>query len=69
MLLCGDDAGAKARVTEVLTGWFGWSRVVDLGDITAARGTESWLPLWIRLWGALKTPDFNLRLVVARAQG
>ncbi len=65
MLLCGNDADAKARVTEILTSWFGWSKVLDLGDITASRGMESWLPLWIRLWGALGTPDFNLRLVVS----
>lgn len=66
MFISGDDAQAKAEVTRLLQSW-GWSRVVDLGDITAARGTEAWLMLWIRLYGALGTPDFNLRLVVAGA--
>ncbi|MBL9022321.1 MAG: NAD(P)-binding domain-containing protein [Myxococcales bacterium] len=63
MFVSGNDAGAKGKVTEILRGWFGWKNVVDLGDITTARGTESYLMLWIRLWGALKTADFNLKLV------
>ena len=61
--VCGDDAQAKAQVTEILTDWFGWREVLDLGDITAARGTEMWLPLWLRLWGALGTPVLNLKVV------
>ena len=36
-------------------------QVIDLGDITAARGLEMWLPLWLRLMGATGTPAFNLR--------
>jgi predicted dinucleotide-binding enzyme len=63
MLLCGNDAGAKARVREILTGWFGWTSVVDLGDITAARGLEAYVTLWVRLWGVLGTPDFGLKIV------
>jgi predicted dinucleotide-binding enzyme len=63
VFVSGDDAAAKGRVVEILRGWFGWQRVTDLGDITTARGTESYLPLWIRLWGALGTPDFNVKIV------
>lgn len=63
VFVSGDDAAAKGRVVEILRGWFGWSRVTDLGDITTARGTESYLPLWLRLWGALGTPDFNVKIV------
>ena len=37
--------------------------IVDLGDITAARGTEAYVALWIRLWGVVGGPDFNIRLV------
>jgi hypothetical protein len=62
----GNDVEAKARVAEILRGWFGWKHVVDLGDISTARGTESYLPLWIRLWGALGTADFNVHVVVAK---
>lgn len=63
MFVCGNDAGAKGRVIEILTGWFGWKHVNDLGDITNARGTEAWLLMWIRLYGALKSADFNIKIV------
>lgn len=63
LFIAGNDATAKATVSEYLRTWFGWKSIVDLGDITAARGTESYLPLWLRLWGATKTADFNIRLV------
>lgn len=41
----------------------GWRDVVDVGDISAARGTEMLLPLWIRLFGAFQTPLFNFKIV------
>lgn len=63
MFVCGNDADAKAHVTELLRGWFGWKRVTDLGDITAARATEAYLHLWLRLYGAFKSADFNVRVV------
>jgi predicted dinucleotide-binding enzyme len=63
VFVCGDDAGAKAQVTRILTDWFGWREVLDLGDISAARGTEMYLALWLRLWGALGTPALNLKIV------
>jgi predicted dinucleotide-binding enzyme len=62
LFICGNDAGAKSKVTELVRS-FGWRDVVDVGDITAARGTEMLLPLWIRLFGALKTPRFNFKIV------
>jgi hypothetical protein len=48
--MCGNDAKAKEQVAEILRS-FGWRDVIDLGDITSARGAESYLPLWLRLWG------------------
>jgi predicted dinucleotide-binding enzyme len=63
VFVCGNDDGAKGRVTEILRGWFGWKNVVDLGDLTAARGTEGYLLLWLRLFGAVKSPMFNVKLV------
>ena len=27
------------------------------------RGLEMWLPLWLRIMGSVKTPDFNMRIV------
>ncbi|HVZ75401.1 MAG TPA: NAD(P)-binding domain-containing protein [Polyangia bacterium] len=61
--LCGNDAGAKGKVKEILEGWFGWKTVHDLGDLSAARGQEMFVILWVRLMGALQTPMFNVHLV------
>ncbi|WNG58127.1 NADP oxidoreductase [Archangium gephyra] len=63
VFVSGNDAEAKGQVKRLLTEWFGWTQVIDLGDITTARGTESYLPLWLRLWGAMGTPDFNIQIV------
>jgi predicted dinucleotide-binding enzyme len=63
LFICGDDAGAKAQVTGWLSEWFGWRHVIDVGPISAARGTEMLLPLWIRLMSAFGTPMFNFRIV------
>lgn len=63
VFVCGDDPDAKALVTGLLTEGFGWRDVIDLGDITTARGPEMLLPLWLRLWGALGTPMFNVKVV------
>lgn len=65
VFMCGNDGEAKASVAEILREWFGWKHVIDLGDITHARGTEMYLPLWVRLYGALQTPDFNIHVVRA----
>jgi 8-hydroxy-5-deazaflavin:NADPH oxidoreductase len=62
LFVSGNDAAAKARVTELLRQWFGWRNVIDLGDITSARGAEMLLPIWLRIWGALGTPMFNFRI-------
>lgn len=63
IFVCGNDAAAKAQVTEWLKGWFGWGDVIDLGDITSARGMEMYLPIWLRMWGALGTGMFNVKIV------
>jgi predicted dinucleotide-binding enzyme len=62
LFICGNDAEAKASVTALVRS-FGWRDVADVGDITAARGTEMILPLWIRLYGVLQTPMFNFKIV------
>jgi predicted dinucleotide-binding enzyme len=65
LFVSGDDAGAKATVTAFLKREFGWKHVIDLGDITTARGTEMVLPLWVRLYGAFQSPFFNFHVVRA----
>jgi predicted dinucleotide-binding enzyme len=62
VFVCGNEAAAKASVTQLLQR-FGWQQVIDLGDITGARVVEMVLPLWLRLFGALQTPFFNFKLV------
>ena len=63
VFVSGNDAEAKTRVVDILTHWFGWRQVLDLGDITSARGTEMYLPIWLRMWGALGTGVFNVKVV------
>ncbi|MCA9653270.1 MAG: NAD(P)-binding domain-containing protein [Myxococcales bacterium] len=64
VIVSGDDAEAKATVSGFLREQFGWSKVIDLGGISTARGTEAWLLLWTRLYGALGHADFNLHLAM-----
>jgi predicted dinucleotide-binding enzyme len=60
----GNDDGAKAQIRELLMS-FGWpeSSIVDLGDISTARGAEMYLALWLRLFAAVQTPNFNIRVI------
>jgi 8-hydroxy-5-deazaflavin:NADPH oxidoreductase len=62
VFVCGDEAEAKATVSELLRS-FGWNDIIDLGDITTARGTEMLLPIWVQLFGALQKPIFNFKIV------
>jgi predicted dinucleotide-binding enzyme len=63
IFVCGNDLEAKEKVKSILSDWFGWKSILDLGDITAARGLEMLLPIWIRLMGIYKTPNFNFKIV------
>ena len=63
LFLCGNDADAKAQVATWLREWFGWRDILDLGDISSARGMEMYLPIWLRMWGALGTGMFNVKVV------
>ncbi|HEY5987657.1 MAG TPA: NAD(P)-binding domain-containing protein [Streptosporangiaceae bacterium] len=62
VFVAGNDPGAKKTATGLLES-FGHSDVIDLGDISAARGAEMLMPLWLRLMGALNTPMFNVKVV------
>lgn len=64
VFLSGNDEGAKVKVKELLKS-FGWKEknMMDLGDITSARGAEMILPIWVRIYGALKNPMYNLKIV------
>jgi|ERR1051326_5712340 predicted dinucleotide-binding enzyme len=62
VFLCGNHAEAKNKAVEILKS-FGWKSPIDLGDITAARGMEMILPIWLRIYGANKSPNFNFKVV------
>ncbi len=64
IFLCGNDRAAKSAVREILLS-FGWAdgNIVDLGDITKARGTEMFLPLWLSIYGAKQSGAFNIKIV------
>ena len=62
VFVSGNDADAKATVVHLLRN-FGWADIIDLGDITTARGPEMLLPIWLRLFGVLQTPLYNFKVV------
>ncbi len=62
VFVSGNDTGAKKLVTGLLES-FGHTDVIDLGDISTARGAEMLLPLWVRLAGVLNTSTFNFKVV------
>ena len=62
VFVSGDDAQAKAVVTGLLES-FGHDDVIDLGDLSTARGTEMLLPVWLRLMGSLGTGMFNFKII------
>lgn len=59
LFVCGNDAEAKATVSRLLREAFGWRIIHDLGDITAARGTEMMMAAWVRLMLVFGSPRFN----------
>lgn len=61
IILSGNDEAAKASVTALLQS-LGWRDIIDLGDLSTARGTEMLLPIWVRLWGKLGTGHFQFKI-------
>ncbi len=64
VFVSSNSAEAKASASSILKA-FGWKteNIIDLGDITSARGTEMYLPLWLRLYGVEKSSKINIKLV------
>ena len=65
MFVSGNDANAKNAVTKLLKEEFGWKEIIDLGDLSAARAQEMYLPLWLRLYMKLQTANVNIHVVTA----
>ena len=64
VFISGNDDQAKETVSQLLQS-FGWpaESIIDLGDITTARGTEQLLPIWVRLFGKFQNGMFNFNVV------
>ncbi len=63
LFICGNSAEAKARLSALLTEWFGWRDILDIGDLTGARATEALLPLWVRLYMQFGTANIQFKVV------
>ncbi len=63
LFLSGNDPDAKNSISKLLLE-IGWKEenIIDLGDISTARGTEMLLPLWLRLYQALGHTNFNFHI-------
>jgi predicted dinucleotide-binding enzyme len=63
VFVAGNDDEAKAAVRSLLAdlGW-GADQVLDLGDLTAARGLEMYVALWLRIYASVG-PTFNIDVV------
>ena len=63
LFIASNDADAKAKVTEIARS-FGWTHIVDLGDISGARASEALLPIWLRLMVTTGSPMHNLHVAM-----
>jgi hypothetical protein len=61
IFMAGNDKDAKSKVAELLKS-LGWTDILDLGDISAARAPEMYLGMWIRLWGTLQNGMINIKV-------
>lgn len=62
VFISANDVEAKSQVMELLRS-FGWVNIFDLGDLSTARGTEAYLLLWVRLFGAMNTGMINIKIM------
>jgi predicted dinucleotide-binding enzyme len=61
VFVSGDDADAKRVVTELLVA-FGWTDIIDLGDLSTARATEMMVKIRLLVMTSLGTPIFNFKI-------
>lgn len=62
VFLSGNDPNAKAQVAELLRE-FGWQDILDLGDISTARGTEMMLSIGHAVMRALSPAEIAFKVV------
>lgn len=63
VFVSGDDHQAKQAAVQLLES-FGWpaARIIDLGALVTARGTESYLLLWLAISQAVGRGQFNIAI-------
>ncbi len=64
LFLSGNDAAAKATVTELARG-LGWKSFLDLGDIKGSRAQETIVLVWLQVMGATGSSLHNLHVALA----
>lgn len=62
VFISANDMDAKMQVVDLLRA-FGWINIFDLGDLSTARGTEAYMLLWVRLFGAMNTGMVNIKIM------
>lgn len=62
VFVSGNEDAAKRTVTMLLE-QLGHRDVIDLGDLSTARGAEMYVAFWVRVALALGTSDFNIKIV------
>jgi predicted dinucleotide-binding enzyme len=65
IFVSGNDLDAKAKVIGYLREWFGWRHVIDLGDITTARGVEMYVLFWHYVRNTVPSQRFNIKVVTS----
>jgi predicted dinucleotide-binding enzyme len=65
MFIAGDDDGAKREVTGILES-FGWSDVVDLGELRIARYLEPLGMVWVTYWARTEARNHTVKLIGGR---
>lgn len=65
VFVCGNDDIAKQLIINLILIPFGWLKknIIDLGDISQARGTEMFLPLWMSIYSSIDSGAFNIKIV------
>ena len=62
IFVAGNDPDSR-QTAAALAADLGWADVFDLGDLTAARGLEMFITLWVRMYVQLGRPNFNIKVV------
>jgi predicted dinucleotide-binding enzyme len=62
IFVAGNDPDAR-QTAAALAADLGWADVFDLGDLTAARGLEMFITLWVRMYVQLGRPNFNIKVI------